>query len=179
MPQSNQYSTYQSAIAVLASGDEAQLAELEQFLEGFPKGEDDYFGSRWIINAIAFGSRKSVEWMLSRGVDITFRGEDGYTVLHLALEGQKSDKYEIFELLLQYGASVNARGINDWTPAHMAAAHDDIKALELLIRYGADLSIRTRIDDYATPLEEARVLKSTRAIEFLENLASQVSPEDE
>jgi ankyrin repeat protein len=170
MPQSDHSADYDYAIGVLASGDPVQLAELAQLLDGFPHGVDNVLGDRWIINAIGCGSQTSIEWMLSRGVDLTFRPHDGYTVLHLALERQKSDKYEVIELLLQHGAPVNAHGINDWTPAHMAAVREDIEALKLLIQYGADLSIRTGIDDYATPLEEARLLNSTRAVQFLENL---------
>ena len=35
---------------------------------------------------------------------------------------------------------------------------------------GADLQVRTRIDDYATPLEEARILGRWRSVEVLERL---------
>ncbi|MBW4550211.1 MAG: ankyrin repeat domain-containing protein [Aphanocapsa sp. GSE-SYN-MK-11-07L] len=171
MFRSDHYADYDYAIGVLALGDPVKLAELEQLLDGFPDGEDNFLGNPWIINAIACGSQTSIKWMLSRGVELAFPVRDGYTVLHLALERQESDKYEVIELLLQYGAPVNAHGINDWTPAHMAAVGEDIEALKLVMQYGADLSIRTGIDDYATPLEEARRLNSTRAVQFLENLA--------
>ena len=40
----------------------------------------------------------------------------------------------------------------------MAAARDDVEALRILAAHGADLTIRTDIDDYATPLEETRML---------------------
>ncbi len=85
--------------------------------------------------------------------------------------GDDMQFYEVIELLLRHGAPINAHGINDWTPAHMAAVREDIQALKLLIQYGADLSIRTGIDDYATALEEARLLNSTQAVQLLENLA--------
>lgn len=171
MPKSDQDFDYDYAFAVLASGDEAQLAELEKFLDGFPNGVDDFINRRWIINAIDCGSLASIEWMLSRNIDLTFRDEEGYTVLHRALEREKPNKYEILTLLLKHGAPVNAHGINDWTPAHMAVVRDDIEALKLLIRFNADLSIRTRIDDYATPLEEARIHNKTLVLQILENLA--------
>ena len=79
------------------------------------------------------------------------------------------------ELLLRFGADVNLKGINDWTPAHMAAARNDVKALKILVKYGADLNIQTNIDDYATPLEEARILNNlsfncSDAIKFLEDI---------
>jgi ankyrin repeat protein len=162
---------YEYISDVLASGDEVLLAELEQLLDGFPNGVDDFIGRRWIINAISCGSLSSINWMLSRNVDLVFRDEEGYTVLHAALERDRTDKYQVLELLLQHGASVNSHGINDRTPSHIAAAREDIEALKLLIRFGADLSIRTGIDEYATPLEEARILGKHKAVEFLENLA--------
>ena len=52
----------------------------------------------------------------------------------------------------------------------MAAARDDVEALRILVRYGADLSIRTDIDDYATPLEEARNLGKVNAATYLESV---------
>jgi len=57
----------------------------------------------------------------------------------------------------------------------MAAARNDVTALKIFVKYGADLSIRTDIDDYATPLEEARILHNLKfncsyAIAFLENI---------
>ena len=52
----------------------------------------------------------------------------------------------------------------------LAAARDDVEALRILVRHGADLSIRTDIDNYATPLEEARHLGKLKAVEFLERV---------
>ena len=165
------YDDYDYALGILRSGQEAQLAELEQLLDGFPYGIDDFIGRRWIINAIDCGSRASVNWMLSRGVDLSFEDEEGYTVLHAAIECSLSDKHEIIELLLQHGASVSAHGVNDWTPAHMAVARDDLETLRLLTQFGADLTIRTRIDHYETPLELAKRLKNANAVQFLEHSA--------
>jgi hypothetical protein len=55
----------------------------------------------------------------------------------------------------------------------MAAAREDIEALKILIKHGADLNVRTHIDDYATPLEEAQILGKTRSVEFLKNVTGQ------
>jgi hypothetical protein len=52
----------------------------------------------------------------------------------------------------------------------MAAARDDVEALRILVRHGADLSIRTEIDDCTTPLEEARHLGKMNAAKYLETL---------
>ena len=120
------------------------------------------------INAIDVGSTESIRWMLSRGVELSFRDAEGYTPILSALERQHEDRLEVLKLLLQAGAPVNLKGFNDWTPAHMAAARDDVDALRVLVPHGADLSIRTEIDDYATPLEEARNLGKLNAVRFLE-----------
>jgi len=146
---------YDLGIAALQAGDVAELENLAELVAAFPEGEDDFIGRRWITNAIDVGAVESVTWMLARGVDLTFRDREGYTPLHSALE-RPTDRYEVLEMLLVAGAPVNAKGVNDWTPAHMAAARDDVEALRILVRYGADLSIRTNIDECATPLEEAR-----------------------
>ncbi len=43
----------------------------------------------------------------------------------------------------------------------------DVTAIELLLEHGADPKARTRIDDCATPLEEAEILGLTEAIAAL------------
>jgi ankyrin repeat protein len=159
---------YDHALRVLASGDEAQWEELELLLEGFPHGEDDFLGRRWIINAVDCGSVASVRWLLARGVDLRFRDDEGYTVLHSALDRKGPERYELLELLLDAGADPDAKGLNDWTPAHLAAVREDLEALRILVAHGADLSVRTNIDEYATPLEEARRLRKLKSVEFLE-----------
>jgi ankyrin repeat protein len=161
---------YRRGLAVLESGDPAALDALAHELVGFPHGDDPYAGRRWITNAIAMGSKASVQWMLRQAVDLSFRDAEGYTPLHSALGRERPDRYEVLEMLLAAGAPVDLKGVNDWTPAHMAAAYDDVEALRILVRYGADLSIRTDIDDYATPLEEARTLGKREAVKYLEGI---------
>ena len=166
---------YNYCIEVLRSGSVEDLEELASLEQDFPQGKDRLVMRRWITNAIDCGSKEAIEWILKKKVDLIFRDDEGYTVLHSAIERNEDDKYEIMELLLKFGADVNLKGINDWTPAHMAAARNDVEALKILVRYGADLNIRTDIDDYTTPLEEARILNSLKfncsdAIEFLEDI---------
>jgi ankyrin repeat protein len=157
-------------LEVLKSGTLDDLAAEALRDPEFPGGADSYGGSRWIIDAIDCGSTLCIKWMLQEGVDLDFRDERGYTPLHSAIERNSDDRHEVLKLLLQAGAPINLKGINDWTPAHMAAARDDVDALRILVRHGADLSIRTEIDDYATPLEEARNLRKMNAVRYLESV---------
>jgi ankyrin repeat protein len=170
VPDPKVYDEYDRAIDILANGTEEELEAFACENLAFPDGVDGFIHRRWITNAIDCGSKRAVEWMLRRGVDLSFRDDEGFTVLHSAIDRAGDAKYDILEALLKAGAPVNAHGIEDWTPAHMAAARGDVAALKLLIEYGADLTIRTRIDHYATPLGEARSLGVTSTARFLEEL---------
>jgi ankyrin repeat protein len=63
---------------------------------------------------------------------------------------------DILSLLLSFGADPNQRGLNDYTPLHMAVGERNLAALKLLLEMGADLRLRTRIDDCETPRELAQ-----------------------
>ncbi|HEX5801435.1 MAG TPA: ankyrin repeat domain-containing protein [Azospira sp.] len=67
----------------------------------------------------------------------------------------RPDVPEILELLLAAGADPEQRGINDYTPLHMAVAEGATEAVRLLLEAGADPSLRTRIDACETPREMA------------------------
>ncbi|MFY9233773.1 MAG: ankyrin repeat domain-containing protein [Fimbriimonadaceae bacterium] len=156
------------------SGDIAALGELALTEEGFPAGEDPWLHRHWLTNAIDCGSAKVVRWMLQKGASPVFADGEGYTSLHSAIEREEADKYEIMTMLIEFGADLNAHGVNDWTPAHLAAARDDVEALRILNAANADFSIRTRIDSHLTPLEEARLLgHSPEAVAYLKGLANQ------
>jgi ankyrin repeat protein len=163
--------TYERVMSALQSGGREQWEAIAAELPGFPDGVDDFIHRRWIVNALGSGSAASVQWMLTKGIDLDFRDDEGYTPVHVVIQRAAADRHELLEALLRAGAPVNRKGVNDWTPAHMAAACDDVAALRILVRYGADLSIRTAIDDYATPLEEARHLGKKNAAQYLETLA--------
>jgi ankyrin repeat protein len=67
----------------------------------------------------------------------------------------RPDVAEIIKLLLAFGADSNQRGINDYTPLHMAVSERSLVAVQLLLEAGADPRLCTRIDDYETPREMA------------------------
>jgi ankyrin repeat protein len=67
----------------------------------------------------------------------------------------RADVPEIITLLLSFGSDPNQRGINDYTPLHMAVGLENLPILTLLLQAGADPRLRTRIDDCETPREMA------------------------
>ena len=164
------YREYTYLIDLLAEGNIELLQEAERVIDSFPTGVDDFIHRHWITNSIDCGSLESVKWVLSKEVDLSFCDDEGYTPILSAIDRELPGKYEIIQLLINNGAPINKKGINDWTPLHMSAAREDVEALKILVKNGADLTIKTEIDEYATPLEEAKILNKQRAVEYLENV---------
>jgi ankyrin repeat protein len=73
----------------------------------------------------------------------------------------------MIELLLSFGADPNQRGLNDYTPLHMAVSEHNLPAIELLLKGGADARLRTRIDDCETPREMAEKVGLRNLVELL------------
>ena len=90
-------SEYDYLIALLKSGDIAKLEEAADVVDHFPDGCDDFSGSHWVINAIDQGCLASIEWMLNKGVDLSFRGDDGYTPLLSAIDRAGADRNPLEE----------------------------------------------------------------------------------
>jgi len=79
----------------------------------------------------------------------------------------RPDVLEILTLLLAFTSDPNQRGINDYTPLHMAVSEHNPQAVALLLHAGADPRLRTRIDDGETPREMAARAGLREAAELL------------
>jgi len=79
----------------------------------------------------------------------------------------RPDVVDIIELLLSFGADPNQHGLNDYTPLHMAVSENNLPAVELLLKGGADPRLRTRIDDCETPREMAEKVGLHDIVELL------------
>lgn len=116
-----------------------------------------------LVYAIYHSSLPFIRQLLEIGADPNLPVADGFPPLIAALSctrdvpgaQRRTDVDEIIRLLLSFGADPNQRGINDYTPLHMAVAEHNQLAVQLLLDAGADPDLRTRIDDYQTPLEVA------------------------
>jgi uncharacterized protein len=112
-----------------------------------------------------------VRTLLERGADPNYEDHAGFPSLIAAISTERPDKRELVELLLSRGADIQQRGVNDYTPLHYAAARNDAKLIELLLARGADPNAKTRIDEFATPAQEAELLRCSEAVEALRKVS--------
>lgn len=101
--------------------------------------------------------------LIEAGAATNGEADDGFPTLFTALSSDRVDRLKVLELLLENGADIGQRGINDWTPLHYAVMQRDLPAVEILLNHGADPSAPTRIDDYTTPMEDAVATGFTEA----------------
>jgi ankyrin repeat protein len=128
----------------------------------------DVFGP-CLVYAIYRSPLAFIRTLLEIGADPNAPVDDGFPPLIAALSCTRqtpgaytrTDVAEIIRLLLAFGTDPNQRGINDYTPLHMAVAERNAAAVRLLLDGGADPRLRTRIDSYETPLEMADSLRMT------------------
>ena len=116
-----------------------------------------------LVYAIYHSPRAFIRLLLEVGADPNTPVNDGFPPLIAALScaraapgaAARSDVDDILRLLLSFGADPNQRGINDYTPLHMAVGEKNALAIQILLDGGADTELRTRIDACDTPREMA------------------------
>ena len=117
-----------------------------------------------LVYAIYHSPLPFIRTLLEIGADPNAPSDLGFPPLIAALScsrdaagsKRRTDVDQILRLLLSFGVDPNQRGINDYTPLHMAVAERNATAVQILLEGGADPELRTRIDDYETPLGMAQ-----------------------
>src|SRR6185503_14894889 len=117
-----------------------------------------------LVYAIYHSPLAFIRTLLEIGADPKAPVDDGFPPLIAALSTAREvpgatrrlDVDDILRLLLASGADPNQRGINDYTPLHMAVAERNAFAVQILLDGGANADVRTRIDECETPLEMAQ-----------------------
>lgn len=93
-----------------------------------------------IHEAVKKGNLKQVEIILKNDPElINAADETGRTQLHWACRGVH---IKIVEYLIENGADVNARDINDVTPLYSLSFRGQTDCIELVIRNGADIGTK-------------------------------------
>lgn len=171
----NSEQTYNDIMDALMNGNPIAWEKLAKQENNFPNGCDKFVGRRWITNAIDCGSLESVRWMLAQKVDLLFVDEEGYSVLHSCIDRELPNKYNTLQLLIDAQAAINIGtkienlATNGWSPLHLAAVRNDFEAVQLLLKNGADTSLKTCIDNYHTAEQEARQFGHSEIADFIKN----------
>jgi ankyrin repeat protein len=119
------------------------------------------------ITSCYFQKNKTLRFVLKTlqykyGFEVDSTNERGETALHLAAGYAK--QYAV-QILLEKGASVNARTKSDLTPLHYAAERGNSEIVALLIEKGASVNAPTKSD--LTPLHYAAEKGSSETIAVL------------
>ena len=131
----------------------------------------DAFG-RCLEYAIYHNPLSLIRQLLELGADSNYRDHAGFPSLIAALTTARTDKSQVIELLLSFGADIQQRGINGFTPLHWAAADNDTKVVELLLFHGANPNAKTDVDDFTTPLQEAEKVGCAEAVQILQKVTT-------
>lgn len=98
--------------------------------------------------AVQSGNPQTVEALLRAGADVTKKAQGGFSPIHYAclpmngLNGNTANQLAIIRLLLQYKAPINDTADNGCTPLHVAAKWGEREVVELLLKEGAEKSLK-------------------------------------
>ena len=155
--------TFRKIDAAFCNGDLAALRAAVDDPASVPNGQMPLTIGPCLVYAVYHSPLPFIRTLLEIGADPNPAVDDGFPPLIAALSCSRpqpgspgrGDTLDIIKLLLMFDADPNQRGINDYTPLHMAVGERHLPAIEVLLEAGADPRLRTRIDDYETPLEMA------------------------
>ena len=102
-----------------------------------------------LILACLNGDVSVVNFLLQNGANVALRDDNGWTTLHFVVADKLIDSSEIVRSLLNYGADVNARSIDNKTPLMAASRFCDVETVTLLIEQGAYVDLQDEKDNTA------------------------------
>lgn len=170
-----EHDQFQKIDAAFRSGDLAALRDAVDDPDSVPNGPMPLTIGHCLEYAIYNSPLPFIRTLLEIGADPNPADHSGFPPLIATLSCNRSRPgspgrsgiLDIVKLLLAFGADPNQRGLNDYTPLHMAVSERNLPILELLLEAGADPHLRTRIDDYETPREMAEKAKLAKIAELL------------
>jgi len=161
--------------AAFKAGDLAALRAAVEDPDAVPNGPMPLAIGPCLEYAIYHSPLPFIRTLLEIGANPNPEDHIGFPPLIAALSCSRSqpgsparpDVADILGLLLTFRADPNQRGINDYTPLHMAVAQRNELAVLRLLEGGADPDLRTRIDDYETAGEMAAAAGLTEIAELI------------
>ncbi|GAB1603235.1 protein phosphatase 1 regulatory subunit 12A-like isoform X1, partial [Argonauta hians] len=102
----------------------------------YKRGHVDFANNIKLLEAAARNDVEEVHELLMNDVSPDLTNEDGLTALHQCCIDESK---KLMQLLLEFGANINAQDSELWTPMHAAATCGHIQLCEILINHNADL----------------------------------------
>ena len=171
---------FQAVDGAYRAGDLAALRAALGDPPGFPNCLQPHnlaVGDYPLEYAIYWSPLAFIETLIAAGADPNYPDQSGFPSLIAALSSGRRDQHDIARLLIDGGADVDQRGLNDWTALHYAVVQRDLEGVKLLLDRGADPSIKTRIDDCTSPLEDAEAMGFEAAAALLRaSLGTPIAP---
>jgi len=167
-----EYEKFKKIDAAFRAGD---LAALRDAVDDPANGPMPLTIGSCLEYAIYHSPLPFIHTLLETGADPNPADHAGFPPLIAALSCSRPrpgspgrpDVLKILKLLLAFKSDPNQRGINDYTPLHMAVSEHNLRAVEILLQAGADPRLRTRIDSCETPQEMAKEAGLTEIAELL------------
>lgn len=156
------------SLAIFAAAIQGDTAQLETLLAANRSLVSAVSSDGWTPLHLSsfFGKLEAARLLLNKGAQINAQStnEMHNMPLHAAAAGRHSD---IIKLLLDHGATANARQHGGWTPLHAAAQNGDLETARILIDSGAD--VQSRADNNQTALDLALTKGQQAMVDFLES----------
>ncbi|MGH8601604.1 MAG: ankyrin repeat domain-containing protein [Gammaproteobacteria bacterium] len=158
-----EYETFKRIDGAFRTGDLTALQSAVDDPASLPNGPMPLAIGSCLEYAIYHSPLPFIRTLLEIGADPNPQDHAGFPPLIAALSCSRAqpgapgrpDVADIIKLLLLFRADPNQRGLNDYTPLHMAASERNLLTVEVLLEAGADPRLRTRIDDCEAPREIA------------------------
>ncbi|WP_052188150.1 ankyrin repeat domain-containing protein [Cellulophaga sp. Hel_I_12] len=150
------------------------LEHLKLLLNQKPELLHGYSADGFTLLGLAafFNHLNLAQELLKKGADPNVAANNSFKVtpLHSACA---SSNLKMAALLIQNGADVNAKQMQNITPLHAAAHNGQTALVQLLADHGADLKAKT--DNGKTPLSMAEESAFTETAELIRQLVSHTS----
>ena len=159
-------------VGIFAAAAKGQTDELRSLVEKDPALVNAYSPDGFTPLGLAafFGHVEAVEALLAAGANVNLTSRESMKMppLGSAMAVQRND---IARTLIEHGANVNAKAVNDLTALHTAAARGNLEAAKLLLDHGADINASST--DGKTPLAYAEEHNHPEMVSFLSAILSE------
>ena len=127
----------------------------------------DQLGITDIFKAVQKGTVQDVRYFIEEeGANVNVKNKDDANLTPLHYAAFSNPDVAVMKYLLDKGANVNAKALNDWTPLHVAALNNpSVEVMKCLIGKGGDVKAKINTGktpfDFATTEEKRAILRNT------------------